>query len=248
MRIVAAMCGIAAGALVTQAFGEPGVLTVDYVHANIAKLHGMTLRLRGQVNNCESLTCNICTSAAKDADCLPLSLYSDRAGRSDVERLYRFATITVEARIDATCELGYDPSKARMPAEIVACTDRGSAVEDARVLSVDQRRAATEGRFDMYEGEPLQLATAREVGPIVVSWQAQQKRLYPDKSAREVAVFRVPSAGRDDTDTGFRLCVCREDSCVGKWPSMSGQLIQSPGNPYECLRADQFQANWVFSY
>jgi hypothetical protein len=248
MRVIAAMCGIALSVVATQPFAETRVLTVDYVHANIAKLHGKTVRLRGQVNNCESLTCSICTSAAKEADCLPLSLYSDPAGRSEIEALYRFATITVDARINAACELGYDPANGRKPGELIVCTDRGSAVEEARVVSVDQRRAATEGRFDMYEGEPLQPATAEEGGPIIAGWRAQQKQLYPDEGAREIAVFRVSPEGRFGADAGYRLCVCRQDSCQGKWPSMSGQLIHSPGNPYECARADQVQAGWVFSY
>ena len=56
---------------------DPPVLSVAYVGAHIGELHGKTVRLRGEVNNCESLTCSICDEGGRDAVCLPLDLWSD---------------------------------------------------------------------------------------------------------------------------------------------------------------------------
>ena len=230
---------------------DPPVLSVAYVGAHIGELHGKTVRLRGEVNNCESLTCSICDEGGRDAVCLPLDLWSDAAGRGLTEELYRFATVTIDARIDATCTLGYDPDRGRAPSkdEVVVCTDRSSAVEEARVVRVDRRRSATKGRFDAYEGYSLRRASEGEERPIIQAWAAQQRRLYPsDQANMAMAVFVEAAEGRQAGDAGYRLCVCRIDGCDGAWPSKSGEFVRSPGNPYFCMRVDRYAADWVFSY
>jgi hypothetical protein len=243
-----AICAVAFCIFSAPALAEPRVLTVDYVVAHIAELHGKTIQLRGEINECESLDCAICSDGTATSSCLGLSLYADRAGRNAIEELYRFATVTIEARIDAACALGYDPARGRVPGEIFFCTDRAPDVVAARVLRVEKRRSATEGRFSMYGGWPLRPATDQEGDPILAAWKTQQQRLYPDEPATEVAVFRIAVEDRYRTDTGYRLCVCLKDSCSGKWPSKSGQMVHSPGNPYECHRADQSQTDWIFSF
>lgn len=225
------------------------VFTVDYVQARLQSLHGKTVRVQGQMNNCQSLTCSICVDASEDAVCLPISFEADNYRAGDlIEETYRFATITVEAKINATCALGFDPSErsSRSPDEIIVCTDRSRALTGARVLSVDVRRSAAEGRFDAYGGDPLAPPSADQRAQVLDGWKAWRKRMAPwGDNELEVEVFAAPPYAKDG-ESGLALCVCLDDSCKGKWPTMSGHFTGSPGNPYDCWRAELYEGGWVF--
>ncbi|MDO9223263.1 MAG: hypothetical protein Q7U20_06070 [Caulobacter sp.] len=231
------------------AWAAQRVFTVSQVEANLRSLHGKTVRVQGQMNNCESLTCSICVDGDEDAVCLPISFLADSdQTRSLIELTYRFATIAVEARIDATCQLGFDPSErsSRSPDEIIVCTDRSQALVDARVLSVHVRRSATAGRFDMYEGEPLSAPSPEQRVGILAGWDTWQKRMaLRPRDDDEIEVF-VGAPYPEDQESGLALCICREDSCKGKWPTKSGHFTWSPGNPYDCWRAELYGDRWVF--
>ncbi len=237
----------------------PPVLSVDYVSAHLKELHGRNIRIQGQINECVSLTCLICSSGAKDAVCLPFSLWSEpypvreddiegsaRASRAGslIEEIYRFATVTADARVDATCELGYNPDKPD-PNETIVCTDRSSAIEDARVVSVDVRRAATEGSFSEYGGDALRPATEDERGPITKSWLATLKHFDPTSTSRMIEVLVRP-ADKQRQNPEFAVCACRSDNCSGRWPKRTGEFLLSPANPYYCYSADKFATDWTF--
>jgi len=225
-------------------------------------LHGKTIRVQGQIDECISLDCQLCTDGSREATCLPFSLWSGkfpeyekdpdgwkRALRAQdmVEELYRFATVTADAWIDATCELGYDPAKGRDPNETIVCTDRSSAIEDARVVSVDVRRAATEGRFDAYEGEPLRQPTNSERKRITDGWLARELKLDSHAKPRQVEVF-IFQVGQTPKDSEIVACECLDDDCRGRWPTKEGHVwIESPANPYRCELVSQLSTNWTFT-
>src|SRR5688572_2862424 len=55
-------------------------LTVAEVKAQLKRLHGRSVRVRGQMNECWSLTCKLCTEGPADAAgrvCLGLSFATD---------------------------------------------------------------------------------------------------------------------------------------------------------------------------
>lgn len=225
------------------------VMTVSEVDASLQRLHGKTVRVQGQMNNCQSLTCSICMDASEDAVCLPIRFEADNYRASDlIEQTYRFATITVEAEVDATCELGFDPSERSSPAtdEIIVCTDRSQALTNARVLNVDVRRPATAGRFDMYSGDPLSPPTTAQRAQVLEGWRAWSKRMGDGLGEDEEIEVFVGKAYPEDGVSGLALCICLDESCRGKWPTMSGHFTWSPGNPYHCWRAELYGDRWVF--
>jgi hypothetical protein len=247
--------GITAGAELSP------VYEIDYVKAHLAELHGKTIRVHGQINECSSLTCLICTGPNDQAICLPFSIATgeplrksdnDREGfqkeerASDlIERLYRFATVTAEVTVDATCELGYDPSKGKDPNETIVCTDRSNALDEARIIRVDVRRSATEGRFDQYEGLSLRDSTATEGQPILEAWSEHWRAQNPKDRPKQTKVLM----DKPDVTYGYSgiiLCICLANDCTGRWPTRTGHLIESPGNPYRCYLATQYRNDWSF--
>lgn len=232
---------------IAEAQASEAVRTVADVSDHIVALHGKTVRLQGQMDECMSLVCSICTDDGASATCLGISLQADSpAARAMVEELYRFATITVDARVDATCSANYDPSKGRIPGEVVVCTDRATTLMDARVVAVDFRRSATEGRFDDYSGSPMAVVAAEESAPVIAAWRSQQAP-GPHAASAQVKLFSQVRDTPAEATSGYVVVVCREDSCDGRWPKTFGQCIRSPGNPYECVRAKPLATEWVFS-
>jgi hypothetical protein len=244
-------------ALQESAPGSAEPMTVAEVSAHIARLHGQTVRISGEVNNCTSLTCRICDGPEEEDACLGLAFHADsHAAGNLVEELYRFATITIDASIDAACEVGYDADRFSSKAEaekpnaegrhvVVICTDRATSVRDARVVSVDARKPASLGRFDMYKGDPLQEAdtyafqkieTFLSTLPWIDDLEELQLKLY---------VNPEPWEGASES---YYLCECFEDSCEGRWPTWSGHAdTRSPANPYVCTHISRIGDNWVMS-
>ncbi len=253
MRASAAFVALAlmlASCVTPAAPRPPTPMTVSYVRAHIEELHGKTVRMRGEMNNCTSLTCLICEDIENDETCLGLDFYGDTNSAVYLhEELYRFATITIDARIDALCEVNYDPdqpvSKDRTRDIVIFCTDRASSIEDARVVSVDARKPASLGRFDMYEGEPLEEANAEASGrirtfltglPWIDNLQDLQLKIYID-----------PDSYKELTES-FIFCECIEDDCTSHWPTWSGQATtRSPANPYVCSYISRIGDNWVLT-
>lgn len=251
-RLAAIALAIAAGSCATAL--APAVvapMTVAYVEQHIRELHGQTVRMRGEMNNCTSLTCSICDGQREEDACLGISLHADSDdARYLVEELYRFATITIDARIDGSCELGYDPD---MPPSndpdrdvVVVCTDRASSVEDARVIRVDARKPATDGRFDMYEGEPLTVAPSEELDAVLRLGKDGGWFYEEDQDRNLWRLFADPEPLTDGAS--FILCRCAEDDCTDRWPAMSGRATtRSPANPYYCQYVSRIGEAWVFS-
>lgn len=234
-------------------------MTVAYVKQHIGELHGQTIRMRGEVNNCMSLTCTICDDPADEDACLGLDFFADSyRAQYHVEELYRFATITIDARIDASCEVDYDPDRFRSKAEadkaaaqserqvIFVCTDRASSVEDARVVSVDSRKAATQGRFNMYTGEALIEASNEQLGRVKAF--LNQLPWYHEDDDTQLKLFIDSEPLDKEIAEAYILCQCLEDDCTNRWPSMAHHAYTpSPANPYMCEYITRVGDIWVFS-
>jgi hypothetical protein len=213
-------------------------LSVSFASQHIRALHGKTVRIRGLVNECMSLTCLLCDDVSETAACLPLELWADSDAAGDLlEELYRFAEISVDATIDATCTLHEDPADPK-PNEIIVCTDRSRALEDARVVQVWSRHAAPEGRFDAYEGEPLRLYAGQDRAAILNTFEGLWKNASQDPPQAELLA-------PDSPESDVTLCVCLEDSCAGRWPAMSGHVVRSPANPYVCYAFKRTDFGWA---
>ena len=235
---------------------DPKVMkSVSHVKLYLKQLHGKTVRVTGEINECISLTCQICDGPSESDACLPLNLYAySPTERRLVEELYRFARITVDARVDATCELGHYPDLEK-PTDFIEfiCTDRSSALEDAHVVSVDERQPARAGRFDGYKGGLLQeadAATYDTIGKLLASMNPYDKGDEYHLRENGIRVYneREPEPLPDGSKY-FYVCMCGEHSCEGRWPEYSGQaVIPSPANPYICSTARKVGDNWLLNY
>ena len=220
---------------------------MKFVKQHMASLQGHRVLLQGEMNNCMSLTCSICDGAKDDDACLGIELYADSdSARYLVEELYRFATVTVDVFVDGACELGYDPDEpppSRGRDVVVICTDRATSINDARVVSVDVRRPASLGRFDMYKGEPMQEADT-ETERQIRTFLSSMPEVY-DIEGITLKFYLDPEPPNDMTPS-YYVCACTEDDCTGRWPTWSGHAYtQSPGNPYFCSSVTKVGSNWV---
>jgi hypothetical protein len=254
-----AMRAVAAGMAVLLA-GQPCAAaqrtTVAEVARHIAAFHGRTVQLDGQVNECVSMTCVICTGSMTDktAVCLPIDFESDDVRQHDpvgwrtrrvLEELYRFATVRVEAVVDATCTLNHDPADHR-PAkdrDFIVCADRSEALTSARVLQVLARAPATAVEFDMYLGEPLREPPDTERAAMLT---AAAEARPPAVPGDEVKAFLLGAADAADLRVEAQgvVCRCLEEQCAGRWPTMEGHLIRSPANPYQCDAMFKLNGRW----
>lgn len=216
-------------------------LSVRLVHENLKDLHGETVFVRGIVTLCYNLTCWICDEIGPTAACMSLNFAPDtsEAASSWLDALYRYADITVEATIDATCELGYNPDAP--PADyIVICTDRGSGLENSRVVRVWHRYAAT----DMVLGDEDDPDRLRVVeGPlrdsVLAAWRSFDRTMGTD--GPQAVVLASDLANEDIT-----LCVCREGDCEGRWPTLPRHLLDGLGDPYYCYSVFRSDQGWIF--
>ena len=154
-----------------------------------------------------------------------------------MDALYRYADITVEATIDATCELGYNPDAP--PADyIVICADRHRGLQNSRVVRVWRRYAAT----DMILGDEDDPDYLRVVeGPlrdsVLAAWASS------DQSADNgrAIVFAAEQPGAPMT-----LCVCLDGDCDGRWPTLPRHLMRGLADPYYCYYVYHSDQTWVF--
>lgn len=247
---------LAVGFLATSIYANAASSVIETSIKDINKFprqfDGKTLRFRGVMNECKSLTCNICTSAEQpnDENCLgiafsthdPRSSHDDAsyrveyAAKSLLEKIYRFAEITVEGTYDATC--------APEPDVVKACTDRATTFTAHTIVAVHKRFSASKGLFSMYEGDPLKPVSSNDSREVIHSYRALLKKweLEEEKGAMYL-VLRDTILGTDEAI----ICECLEGTCAGEWPTMSGRAYtESPANPFTCTPARKIDGKWLF--
>lgn len=267
-RIVFAACAALASLCASHVSVMADAIDTSIAEVNDdpARFHQKTIRLRGVVDECWSLSCEICEPAGTvnilDKDnCMsvrfsPHEPYYDptdirsraREIATDIyEQLYRFSEVTVEGPYDAKCSLNYDPAELSLPKaerhEII-CVDRSLALTVERVLTVHKRASAASGRFDTYPSDNLVPLPASEAASLLAAYREHLRSWRVDEA--EGATYR---SFEDSTLAAgdALLCRCLDDSCEGRWPTEAGQTYQkSPADPYSCTTARKFDGKWTF--
>lgn len=260
--IAAALCCAAPAA----AAHRPRPVTIAQLIDDPDRYAMQTVRIRGQVDNCISFTCGLCpetmTRETLDAkQCLPLSFHgfpnednydlADRATIPTAERMeetFRFATVTLDAFFDPTCMTNKDYSHTPPPKpnqeEIVTCSDRGTVLEMARVVTVHSRKSAFDGLVTGYDAGPLGVAEPADAAAM----QAAFFSAYRSGADDEVRAF-VLTSKKGYFDTSFDkqglVCVCRKEECAGRWPSRYFAGFESPANPFLCRDLAEMKGVWT---
>lgn len=137
------LAGVAAtvGSACAQTQPHPAPVAISELRKHPDKYSGQTVRISGKLTECWGWECSICpeamTSETADAEqCLPLEfrplMKGTGFGESAVEAVFRFASVTIDARFDPGCLHG-------------GCTDRGTVLLDADVVATTQRRTSQSG-------------------------------------------------------------------------------------------------------
>ncbi len=244
--LAVALSSAASGCVTPLGTSNGPPMTVAYVDQHIQELHGKTVWAKGEIDDCDR--CHICDGPADADACLDVGFDEDSIrGYRLLSELYRFATVTIEARVDATCKLGFDPDLVRSEKtrdRTVVCIPKIYGFEDARVVAVHARKPATQGRF--YKdgiGEVLQRASEEEHRAIR---SALAETFHFDED-EQLVTFQNPSDTRkDDQRRYFIACTCRTEDCAEAWPTMSGQVFApTPSDPYHCRYVDRINGAWV---
>jgi hypothetical protein len=244
--------------------------TIEAVNKDPVKFHNKVIRVRGVVDQCISLSCNICApgeSADRDDDedlCLAAGFWEPGTGREYdrdknpdylkwyfarryLENLYRFSEVTVEGHYDALCKVNFDPAKSRGPTpdRVVVCTDNGTTLTIERVVAVHARIPAPRGKYHSYSGFPLRPATPAENRELLEAYRALLSSWDDARDPMpETAAFRV----EHDPPDQLLFCVCLNRTCRGEWPTLSGHDIRTPNNPYDCTTAKRMKGGWKLAF
>ncbi len=236
---------------VAPAASAPMSATLAQLHSHPARYAGKLVRLRGQLDSCLGYACDLCPETMtpqnnEGALCLQVSFdgypigYADDAAATvsgDMQRLFRFATVTLEARFDPTCLPNYKP-----PGGLVVCSDYPSALLDARVIAVHARRTARDGL----------VAVRHDLGdfriPVPDDARAMRQAYlaaFPNAQS-DFRVFLDPVVDPAAEETSGKICVCRDGVCDGKWPIRTSDAIDTPANPFDCYRLLKRKDAWIF--
>jgi len=200
------------------------------------------VRIDGQVDNCISLSCNICPTEMTNATfdtrkCLALEFEGFRdeggaVGASELmDKAFRFAVVTLEARFLPAC-LGIDGA---------VCTDRATVLFDARVLALHARKTNQDGIVSSYDFGQLVAPSASEQSAM----QSEIELLEPySKLERKYFLVTDPQARPDKVLAIGLSCVCFEKTCEGKWPTRFFGGFDGVGNPYSCVLMEKHSVGW----
>ena len=221
--------------------------TIEQIVQDPMKYADKNVRIRGQVDNCISLTCNLCPIDMKvfGQGCLGLDFlgYSDDGAGSRtsalMERAFRFATVEMDTSVDPTCLENYEKAKqAENPSLIIVCTDRATVLTDARVIKVLARKSALDGLVSGYEFGPLVTAPPRERRLMLAELGGETPR-----TSVSTAAFIVVGLSSPKKVTGL-VCVCLTESCEGRWPTRWFGGFDSPANPFLCTNMTKTLGRW----
>jgi hypothetical protein len=224
-----------------QLFKSPG----DYANKFV--------RIRGQVDNCFSMTCNLCPEnmTAETFDrfkCLGLEFDGYGDGRSGnrtallMEQAFRFAIVTINVKFDPTCLYSMLPN--RNPKTVPICLDRQTILESARVETVHARKSALDGIVSWYDFGPLREPDSEAERLALLN--GFKEALSPNSSA-DIRVFLMDGKGiprPEDVEALGLGCICTERSCEGNWPKRWFLGFDSPANPVECQSMEKVKGTW----
>ncbi len=247
---------------VTEAAQAPTV-TINEIKTNWRRYDGRLVRVRGQLDNCfggiYGIGCTLCpeqlTTFAENA-CLSLDLAAEPdAPRFDQQRsmrvvsamqeTYRFATVSIEARLDTTYLLDQNGKTVR-PDPALFFDGAPSNLQDAGVLQVHSRKSARDGLN--HGGTPMTLANPEEREPMLAAFAA----VYPEDRTFKREAFAIESTpavlelrqrGDPHIPDGV-VCMCYADDCQDRWPRLLFYGMKSPANPFRCWTLQKIDGQW----
>jgi len=193
------------------------------------------VRTTGQVDNCFGFTCNLCPAEMTNATfdvrkCLGVSFYGFSGADGLMDRAFRFAVVTLDARFDPAC---LD--------EKVICLDRVSELIDARVVEVQSRHSALDGIVSWHdEGNLIPASAADEQG---MKAELDGLGSPPDPTRKDDMRYFVLDDRTGRRKTGL-ACICVEKICEGHWPTRLFRGFNSVGNPFSCSLMEKFDVGW----
>jgi hypothetical protein len=230
---------VAALSLVPIAAFAGDALPISATIAQVLKSPNMydkkIVRLEGQIDNCFGFTCNLCpeemTGASFDIKkCLGVSFYGFSGVDRLMERAFRFAVVKLDARFDPSCL-----------EDKVICLDRVSELFDARVVEVRSRHSASDGIVSWHDEGNLVPATPIDEQGMKTELDAMGSP--PDPALKSGMHYFILDDQTGRRKTGL-ACICREQTCEGRWPTRLFWGFNSIGNPFSCSLMEKFDAGW----
>ena len=248
--------------LVAEA-AQPTLVTVDQIKTNWQRYDGRLVTVRGQLDNCFNgiygIGCMLCPEQMttwEPNDCLSLEFASEVAPpRVDQQRsmrvvsvqqeTYRFATVTVEALLDATWLTDRSGNSVK-PDPPLFHDGAPPNLRDARVLQVHTRKSARDGLGP--SGAPLTLASPQEREAMLAAFAV----VYPPDRiyTREAFAIELSQADLQDRQSGDpyipdgAICMCVTDDCQNLWPTRWFLGMKSPANPFRCWTLQKIDGQW----
>lgn len=231
----------------------PIPVTIDQLIKSPDSYANKIVRIEGQIDNCEYDSCNLCSTDATEAtanleNCLGIKFdgYSEGiAGlrtSAAMERIFRFATVIMDAKFDPACIANYQPPEVAKKAKFV-CLDRVTVLSDARVEKVLSRKSALDGIVNFYR-------YGRLIAPPIddrKAMLAELARWHDAKTLGKFVLFLIPMQDEPVSPTpeaGGLACICIEQSCEGRWPTRWFAGFQSAANPFACEKLYKFRDGW----
>ena len=248
------LVGVGGGVLADRAWAQipapPVLVAISELRSHPDKYSGQTVQIAGKLTECAGWECSICpeemTSETADSRrCLPLEfrplMKGTGFGGEAVEAVFRFASVTIDARFDPACLHG-------------PCMDRGTVLLDADVVATRQRRTSRSG---LWLGRRTRLAPAADpVAAAVIA--AAYDAGYPQGSSHREKDPAIAALTRrfDPTIKAFAI-VGQVDNAVvcwapaglqsDTWPdSLEGALYaRSINDYYRCNEARNIKNHWI---
>lgn len=231
-------------------------LRIETLRKNWQRYEGRTVQIRGQVDNCNE-HCALCpedmTSATYNANrCLSLEFGPEESRGTLVgsqpnlamQVAYRFATITVAARLNAQCL--FDENGMPVTKSVCIFDNPTPNLRAGRVLQVHARKSARDG-LATYVFGPLAPAAPEDRGAMLAEFNAV---VWGDYATPQMFTARLPVGIISDRQRGYTYvgdgmgCVCLDDSCEGRWPTRLFPGMNSAGNPFKCWQMIKTENGW----
>jgi hypothetical protein len=242
--------GILLGRALATTPSSPVQLPINELTADPDKHAGQTVQITGKLTECAGWECSICpeemtSESADPRRCLSLEfrplMKGTGFGEEAIEAVFRFASVTINARFDPACLHEH-------------CTDRAPVLFDAHVIATRQRRKS---RLGLWLGERTRLVPLASPDAAAVI-AAAHKAGYPQQPAHQEYGAAIAALTREfgPSIKAFGIfgqpgnaIVCSAPSGSGSdlWPdSLEGALYAPSINDYyHCNEVRRLKNEWI---
>jgi hypothetical protein len=278
MRPALFVTAILASFPVVATAAQAPLVTVHELKTHWQRYNDKAIRIRGELDACNGgiygLECSVCpegTTASEayqykclafvfDAEAVSPEPPAHFATISLQQQMYRFATVTLEARFTDVCLVDEDgndiiqtrtaakPSRQAgpgfVPEEVLICADGSSNLDHVRILAVHSRKSAR----DAIVSPAMSALLVTASGPERDDMTAEFAKFYLDDGRQTRELFLVPPS-QFTRDIGPYApdgvaCVCLQDSCEQQWPTRWFIDMKSPANPFLCWHMHKTNGQW----